>query len=95
MGKLDDRIFGIIRFFPGQGADVVQDFKALCVGDANGSNIPSSGAKSSSKIKLDYTDFIVANAGEEIEIPLISTRELDVGAVSMILKYHSINFSVG
>ena len=68
-------------------ADVSQDFKALCVGDVNGSNFPPQGAKSPPKIELDYYDFVKLNADEPFELPIIAKTDQSVGSISLILNF--------
>jgi hypothetical protein len=72
------------------GNNVIQDFKGLCVGDVNSSNVPLTGAKSKPMIKLDYFDyhdFKRLNSNDLFELPIFATNDLNVGAISMILKF--------
>ena len=69
------------------GNNVMQNYLGLCVGDVNGSNFPLPGAKSSPKIELFYQDFIRLNSNESFELPIITTSDISIGAISMILKF--------
>jgi len=69
------------------GNNVSQNFKGLCVGDVNGSNLPLIGAKSNPKINLDFIDFIKLNSNESFEIPIMPTKDITISALSMILNF--------
>ena len=69
------------------GANLYQDFKGICIGDVNGSNIPSPGAKSTSKVQLNYSEVKKLNSGQYIELPIKVTNYLRVGAISLIMNY--------
>ena len=69
------------------GNNVSQNFLGLCIGDVNGSNIPSTGAKGCPKIEIEYSDFVSLGSNEFFEIPFIATEDLDIGAMSLILNY--------
>ena len=73
------------------GHNVVQNFKGLCVGDVNGSNLPAQGAKQSMNCDLydlnDSHDRFRLGANEEFELPIYATEDMEVGGISMILNY--------
>ncbi len=69
------------------GADVSQAFYGLCAGDVNGSNVPSTGAKSSAGIGLLYKDLLKIKPGDEFNIPVYAEQELSVAAISLIVNF--------
>jgi hypothetical protein len=68
-------------------SNVIQNFKGLCVGDVNGSNLPGTGEKGSNKIVLNYNKIMTENSNQYFEIPIRVTSDLKLGAVSLIMKY--------
>ncbi len=62
-------------------------FYALCTGDVNGSNIPSTGAKSADAVEISGETSISAGSEEELYLPLNLDMEMPVGAVSMVLDF--------
>ena len=71
------------------GAEIIQNFYGLCVGDVNGSNVPGSGAKSAGMLTLEQNEIIKASPGDEIEIPVRVSNEANIGAISMVVGYPS------
>ncbi len=70
------------------GVSVTQDFYGLCVGDVNGSHVPVAPYKSSaSVISLIAAGELGVRPGEIITIPIRIARNLQLGAVSMVVKY--------
>jgi len=69
------------------GNNVTVNFNGLCVGDVNGSNIPGTGAKGASKVSLDCDKTIELNSDEYFELPLKVTSDINIGAISLIIKY--------
>jgi len=70
------------------GSNITQNFDALCVGDMNASYLPP--LKSSSKIEIEYFyfhDLKKLNSNVSFELPIFSTKDLNVRAISMILKF--------
>jgi hypothetical protein len=63
------------------------------MGDVNGSNVPGTGAKSLLSLNFDYYDLydyhdvISLSSGEDFELPIFATKELNVGAISLILRF--------
>ena len=78
------------------GANTVQDLKALCEGDVNGSYGPPSyfcnlitPPKASPKVEITNDEVIKLGQGEYGEIPIRVTEGMNVGAISLILDYPS------
>ena len=65
----------------------IQDIMGLCVGDVNGSNYPAQGAKKNPKVILNYYDMTTIEGAQYLRIPLNITSDINIGAVSLILKY--------
>ena len=68
-------------------ANPTQNFYGLCVGDVNASNIPGTGAKSSGLLALEQNAVIKAVPGDVIEIPVNVSRDIQIGAISMVIGY--------
>jgi len=68
------------------GANVVQDFYGLCVGDVNGSNIPGQGLKSADTYGLEYSGEIAAVPGSIIKLPVRIDRATDIAAITLKLQ---------
>ena len=82
------------------GANTVQNLKALCEGDVNGSYTPPSTPslcnlitppKASPKVEMTNDEVIKLGQREYGEIPIRVTEGMNVGAISLILdyKFHS------
>jgi len=69
------------------GSNLVQDFKGICIGDVNGSNVPFPGAKTQSKVQLNYNEVKRLGSGQYFEMPVKVTNDLGLGALSLILNY--------
>ena len=69
------------------GGVVSQDFYGLCVGDVNGSNVPSAGKSEQSKLALVQDGEMVIAAGQEFDLPVRIDREAELGAVSLVFQF--------
>jgi len=80
------------------GANLVQDFRGICIGDVNGSYKPSAGSfglppvpsavpKESPRIRLENEGVRKLGSGQYFEMPLNISENLRFGAVSLILNY--------
>jgi hypothetical protein len=69
------------------GANLTQNFYGLCVGDVNGSNIPGTGAKSKGLLALEQNTLILAVPDEVVQIPINVPRDVQIGAISMVIGY--------
>jgi hypothetical protein len=81
-----------VNTFVVSGADLVQNYYALCVADFNRSFSPPPGLKSSagaSSIHLLYDEPLVAGPGSEVILPIQVTSALKAGAISMIIDFPS------
>jgi hypothetical protein len=67
------------------GANVEQDFYAMCTGDFNGSFEPDQTKSASSELVLITENNLSINENQEFELPLLANQTMEVGAVSMIL----------
>jgi len=76
------------------GSAVTQDFYGLCVGDVNGSNTPSSGKTSLSRVSLIPDGELEINPGDEFDIPVRIQQPAGIGAVSLVLTYPSDVLSI-
>ena len=79
-----------VNTFTVAGADVVQNYYALCVGDFDRSYIPPAGGKSSagsSSIQLAYDEPILAEPDKEISLPFRVTSAMKAGAIAMIMNF--------
>ncbi len=75
------------------GSDVAQNFYGLCVGDVNGSNIPS-GLKNSATLYFAYQGLVKVRPGEEFEIPLTISQALRLSAVSLVLNFPAAQLTI-
>lgn len=64
---------------------VIENFKALCVGDVNGSNTPP--LKESLDVNLDKDLTVINCSHKPVEIPLKVMQPLSVGAISLVLAF--------
>jgi autotransporter-associated beta strand protein len=81
-----------VNTFVVSGADLVQNYYALCVADFNRSFSPPPGLKSgagASSIHLLYDEPLVAGPGTEVSLPIQVTSSLKAGAISMIIDFPS------
>ena len=72
------------------GADVVQNYYGLCVGDFNRSNNPPAGKvpyEGKSGLSLEYSGVQYVAPDTEFELPVYVTSAMQVGAISLILDY--------
>ncbi|MCX6270428.1 MAG: ice-binding family protein [Bacteroidetes bacterium] len=92
------RFVGIINSFPSgnwlfnphsvtlSGNGIFTDnLKALCYGDVNGSYNPP--VKVKPTVFLEQNGSIAINLFEEFELPLLTTLDMTVGAISMVLNF--------
>jgi len=76
------------------GGNVVQDFKGLCVGDVNGSNVPYPGAKCEPKVFLSTEGIKQIFLNKLLEIPLKVNSNISIGAISLIFNFPSKQISI-
>ncbi len=73
------------------GSSIVKDFKALCVGDVNGSYVPTS--RQAPSVSLENHG--VVNLGSAIvNIPVLVRNDLELGAVSLDLDFPENDFEI-
>jgi hypothetical protein len=82
------------------GADVTANFYGLCVGDVNGSNIPSPGKSLLSLINLELNGTVSADLDKEFELPIKILQDAQVSAISLVLIYQDeyltlVDLSIG
>ncbi|MFZ4707456.1 MAG: choice-of-anchor D domain-containing protein [Bacteroidales bacterium] len=72
------------------GSNVTQDFYGLCVGDVNGSNIPSPGNRmDESKVKILMNGTIEVVPGQEFDLPIRTKEQFVVNAISLVIPFPS------
>jgi hypothetical protein len=77
------------------GSNVIQDFYGLCVGDVNGSNIPSQGNRmDNNKVKILMNGTIEVVPGQEFDLPIRTKEPVFVNAISLVIPYPSDLFEV-
>ncbi|MFZ4707587.1 MAG: T9SS type A sorting domain-containing protein, partial [Bacteroidales bacterium] len=71
------------------------DFYGLCVGDVNGSNIPSQGNRmDNNRVKILMNGTIEVIPGQEFELPIRTKEPVFVNAISLVIPYPSDLFEV-
>ena len=68
------------------GSDTKQNFRAICVGDVNGTDIPTTGKKQF-KVAISYYDSLQLNSSEYFDLPLKATNDMTISALSLILVF--------
>ncbi|MHC1708242.1 MAG: cohesin domain-containing protein [Bacteroidales bacterium] len=63
---------------------VANNFMGLCYGDVNGSYVPA--AKFGPSVMLDFLGTLGIETNEEFELPIMAGKDLNVGAVSLVLS---------
>jgi PKD repeat protein len=69
------------------GANLTQDFYGLCVGDVNGSNIPSTGDWTNPGIEMTSSGVIEVAQGQVFDLPVKVKFDMQVSAVSLVIPY--------
>jgi hypothetical protein len=69
------------------GSNITQDFDGLCVGDVNGSNIPSPGKFMPVHVEMESNGYIEVRPGEEFEFPIKAKNDMSVSAISLVIPY--------
>ena len=69
------------------GSDVIQNFYGLCVGDVNGSNIPSPGDFFQMRVTMENNGMIEVLPGQEFELPIRAKTDLTLSAISLVIPY--------
>ncbi len=69
------------------GLNLTQDFHGLCVGDVNGSNIPSPGKIVKVGVDLTTDGVIKVIPGEDFELPVRVKNAMKVNAISLVIPY--------
>ena len=69
------------------GAAVTQNFYGLCVGDVNGSNIPSTGKWISRNVEITNAGVIKVKPGQVFELPVKAGSDMTVSAISLVIPY--------
>jgi len=75
------------------GTPVVQDIKALCVGDVNGSFSPV-GFKDASFLSIIDDGILPVAVGDKFSYEIHSSREADLGAMTIFLGYNQDRYEV-
>lgn len=70
--------------------NITQDLKGICIGDVNGSNIPTV-TKSFASISLSRSSEIKLSGNEMVEIPITVNKDIKAWAVTLIMNYSSSN----
>ena len=76
------------------GSNVTQDFQGLCVGDVNGSNIPSPGKWMVSKVQMEGVGIIEVSPGQEFDLPIFVKHSMNLSAISLVIPYPAEYFEV-
>jgi hypothetical protein len=66
-----------------------QNLYGLCTGDFNQSFTPGTTKEASESLTLNYGKTIYAEVGDELELPIYTGMDMDLGAVSLILNFPS------
>lgn len=74
---------------PAGTGSVTQNFYGLVTGDFNRSYVPGSSKSGSESLMLTYGDIVEVGLGAEIELPLYTVSDIEVGAISLILEFPS------
>ena len=69
------------------GVSVTQNFYGLCVGDVNGSNIPSTGKWLSQRVEIANEGTIDVKPGLIFELPITARNVMSVSAISLVIPY--------
>jgi len=95
---ISKRTIGVISSFPAgdwvfekdsikvQDQNITHDFQGICVGDVNGSYLPLSGNKNQT-ISLVYDGKVNVTSLQDFDIPIRTTGNLTLGAVTLGLTY--------
>jgi len=70
------------------GGVMTYDYEAACAGDVNGSYIPPALRTPSASFELS-DDYIVIDSQEEFVLPVRLSKDVQLGAVSLVLNYPS------
>lgn len=76
------------------GANVIQNFYGLCVGDVNGSNIPSVGEWFMPSVLMTQRGIIEVLPSQEFDLPIRVKNDLKVSAISLIIPYPEEYFEI-
>jgi hypothetical protein len=68
---------------------ITQDIYGLCTGDFNQSFIPGGTKDACESLVLKYGKTIYMETGDELELPIYTGMDMDIGAVSLILNFPS------
>lgn len=71
-------------------SNITQSIKGICIGDVNGSYVPTV-SKAGSSIALSRSTEIKLSGNQITEIPILINREIKAGAITLILNYTSAN----
>lgn len=69
-----------------------QNIKGICVGDVNASFTPS--GKKICDINLDYNNEVYVNPGKTFNLPVYVTRDVELGAMGLKLKFDNSEFRI-
>jgi len=99
------RFAGVINTFPAgdwtfenksvsipSSGTITENFKAICMGDVNGSNTPP--LKEGSQVLLIEEETLLLSPINRFEIPLRVTHPLQAGAISLVLSYNPSQLDV-
>jgi hypothetical protein len=79
---------------PPASAPITQNFWGIVTGDFNQSFTPGGAKDESESLTLSYGNTIEVNHNTEFELPIVTTMDMQVGAISLILDYPSDQLEV-
>jgi len=95
---ISKRTIGLISSFPAgdwvfekdsvkvQSQDIIHDFQGICTGDVNGSYLPPTRSRNET-VTLIYSGKISVVSNQDFEIPVKTTADITVGAITLGLTY--------
>jgi len=84
-GQAGDAVFYEGQVTP-QAGQTVFNIYYVSSGDVNASNVPQQGTSKAQQV-LGYEDQVVANVGEEVNIPVRVEKSMEVGAMTLGFNY--------
>lgn len=70
------------------GGVMTHDYEAACAGDVNGSYVPPALRMPSASFELS-DDYVVVDSRDEFTLPVRLSKDVELGAVSLVLNYPS------
>jgi hypothetical protein len=90
-----DPAFGVLSFnVPFGSGPITQNFWGMSSGDFNGSFTPGGAKTASESLTLNYGKSIKVDVNAQFELPIYAGKNMEVGAVSLILNFPSEKLEV-